>query len=964
MIRRLVTVAFTCAAFLVLVGNAGAALVAPVENCSASNLSLGGWTQFGPGAGIGVEDRCPFGEGLLIRNYSADYGEYDGWRFGGFGEIKVQSASFDVSGGDTSGGYAYYFSGCDGCDGQVEADLGPRDSSSPDEHFTFPNVVGGEAYIYSKCIDPGGCAGTPDPIHISNLQLSVSDDGPPEVSGTVDDLYPDADGMLGWTNKSSLPVSVNVGDYGFGVANARLDIGGYANVVTLWDFTGSCVQAFPLDYPRICFGPASSTEAISNVSSLQDGIHDVQFSATDIVGNSASSALMRLGLDRVAPAPPSDVALDFTPGWPGQFWTADPSASLHWTPPPYLDEDLDGHPDSPSAIESPLKDQRFSLRRRGTASPQSEDLGLAASEVLRTLPADGRWDFSIRVLDEAGNIGDPETETVGLDRDAPNPPENVEISEPVFGPGLRGSRTATWDSPAPNEELESGVCGYVYRFDASPAANLSLADDHTTVSRKAALPDGLADGENYLHVAASSCAGILSATRDIPFVVDKAPPVIALTGLLEAGLWSPQTQTASLSATDSTSGVARVGYALDGGLVDWTAGAHLELAVPDGRHTVTVYAEDLVGNVASEEHVVRTDTAAPVVTLAPQTADDLTLVRASVSDQSSGLAGLAFEIRRTDGAADPGQQEWSALGGAEPVTRGTTDETTIERRIDDSLLPAGDYELRVAASDVAGNSTTDGSFAVRALHLPLRRSADLSAAVATVKKRCVTASGKHCTSVSGCRRKQRCRSERFVDRDHAKSALVGAWSAKYALVGDALDASGNPLAGVSVVIESAVRDRDPEPLGTATTDQLGRYEFALPAGPTRTITARVAGSTTQQPESASATINVRSEVVFESKQRTVRSGTWRTFKGRVLHPEWLPVGGVEVTIQWKSREGWTAFVDAVSTDAQGRFVVPYKWQPRSRRYAVMLRATAAPIAGWPFARGSSEPVRFNVLAAR
>jgi hypothetical protein len=627
---------------------------------------------------------------------------------------------------------------------------------------------------------------------------------------------------------------------------------------------------------------------------------------------------------------------------------------MHWAESPdYVD---------PPDLESPIKKNELQIHRTGTSNVQKVLLGPSELEQEHTLATDGRWDFSASYIDEATNHGVPATESIGLDRDAPKPPKLVDVGDWVTGSTAPGRRV-TWQAPDPSSDLESGICGYVVRFDTSATAELHFGTDDATISKSFPIPAGLPEGTNYFHVSASSCAGVLSDSVDAELTVDTKPPAIELSGLLEPGLWSNSAQTASIDATDDNTGVESVGISLDGGVTTWTSGPNTTFVVPDGRHEVTAYARDEAGNQSSIKQWVRTDTHAPSVDIPTLSADDPALVAATVGDTASGLASAAIEMRRVDQSADSVERQWKALEGAEPITRGSTAPITIQRRIDDSLFAAGSYELRVAATDVAGNSTVEGDFALRSLQLPVRRAAELSAAVAEVRKVCRTAAGKACASASRCAKKLRCRTVSVVDRDHAKASVVGSWQDRYWLVGDALDAAGRPIANAQVVVSSTIGEGDAAPVGSATTDSLGRYGIAVPAGPTRVMTARIAGSNSQQPATATAKINVRADARFSPSARTVRSGRSINLAGRVLHPEFLPVGGVSVSVQWLSPNGWTAFVNPVSTDAQGKFSHIYRWAPRKQKYSVKLRALVQPVAGWPFASGSSDAVKIRVQPA-
>jgi hypothetical protein len=181
------------------------------------------------------------------------------------------------------------------------------------------------------------------------------------------------------------------------------------------------------------------------------------------------------------------------------------------------------------------------------------------------------------------------------------------------------------------------------------------------------------------------------------------------------------------------------------------------------------------------------------------------------------------------------------------------------------------------------------------------------------------------------------------------------------VIGDAIDASGAPIAGAAVNVAATPTGHDSDPIGTTTTDANGHYELRLPAGPSRLVTASIGGTPTQQPAFATASLNVRTDIDFTPQPRTIRSGKMLQLRGRVLHSDWLPVGGVSVSFQWYSPTGWAAFHKPTQTDANGRFSLPYRIASSSD---VLLRARVDKPAGWPFAPGSSDAVKINVLTAR
>jgi hypothetical protein len=936
-----------------------AAFEPTITSCNPGVNDASSWSLWDASeGGFSLDDYCSIAEGLQIHNYDSQVNEEGGWAFNPGAGASVVSYSFDIEGGDTSTGIKYAARGCDGC--SDDQDIGERnDSSLPDRIEVDAPSSSESVIIYAKCMNPDGCAATANPLRISNLAVTVSDTAPPEVRGEIpgylgNPSYPEE--LLGWTNKSLLPVRLFADDPGgFGIVTAAVSVDGVSTAVETWDFISQCSDIHTLMAISICPNSVSPV-GVADLTGETDGIHELFFSAADVADNYASTSAGRIGLDRSAPAQPESGAFEFTSsGWPGQRWTSDPDVTMTWDPVP---EPFD--PD----LESPIAAQTLSVRRPGSPTIDESSVPLNLQSQSSTLLSDGEWDVSVRFDDQAGNAGTPFTRRVGLDVDAPNAPTNLTVDEWYSAAGIATRPRLSWDAPSDNPNLESGVCGYVLRIDDQPLSVPVFGQDESAVGTSWPLPAGLPDGQSYFHIRAVSCAGVASTTETIALNMDTTAPEISVAGLATDGAWKNHTQQASISATDAGSGVVEIGYAIDSEPVTWSSGDNTSVELPEGPHVLTSYARDLAGNVRTLVSAANTDTKAPSIDLATASVADPALSSARVQDVDSGLSSLAIELRRVDPGADTFERDWQAVGGAEPITRGETDAVDVSRRIDDAQLAPGDYELRVNARDVAGNSSAEGSFAIRSMRLPLRRPAELSIGVADIVKVCRTAAGKACKSVKRCSAKSRCRMVRIVNRENAKAAVVRTWSSKSAVVGDALDSNGAPLSGVSVAISATSPFHDPEPLGTVQTDSAGRYELRVSARPTSTFTARIAGDATQQPAIASANRIVRSELSFNPKPRAVRAGKTMLLAGRVLHDAWLPVGGVTVRFQWYSPNGWADFWKPTQADATGRFSTPYPWSASAKRSSVLLRARIDEASGWPFAPGSSDSKRIQVLPAR
>ncbi|MFT4049661.1 MAG: carboxypeptidase-like regulatory domain-containing protein [Solirubrobacterales bacterium] len=960
--RILLVLALATLCFAMVTGPASATRTIEVKSCAGEHSSAIDWSEQGNNI-FEMTDRCIEGGGLemdvLDSGVFADAEQF--WTATVPTGVRVSSFSFDVSGGDTSNGVSYWASACDGCG--VKTDIGPRGPGDGTQRIdvALPDEAIDRLEIGANC--DGGLLGYcltshAPPLSITNIRVVMTDSTPPAVGGIVAGATMSGDGsFLGWTNERAIPVTAGVQDDGFGVAGAGIEIGDSFRVWQYWDFSDGCLAGSVVNSLQQC-GALGVQSGFIDASSLVDGTYDVFARGTDLADNLATFGPDRLGIDRTAPLAPTGLRAELNkPGWPGQHWTSDPAVALSWDAPPApVDEER----------ESPVTRARILTRKVDSTATSARSLDLPVDgDQEELLASDGLWQFSVGFIDAAKNPGIDAATLVGLDRDAPPAPQLDDIGLVSRGDLIAG-KVFTWDPPAVPTSLESGICGYVVRADNSSATIPDPAIDETTVRPAWRLPASLGDGEAYLHVRAVSCAGVASPTATADVTVDSAPPTIAVSGLPASGVWANHVVHAQIVAADTGSGVARVGVSLDGAQPTWTDDDHLAYDLPVGAHTLAVFAEDVSGNQSSPlQYSVLSDPAAPVATFAAADSSDPAAVSTRVVDPVSGLADVAVEIRRVDAGASATEREWRVLGGAEAIARGTTVPVVVQRRLDDDVLPPGDYELRVNATDIAGNNTAISSYSVRTVRLPLRGGSEISAAVADIDRVCRTAAGKSCRAVSGCAKKLRCREVDVVRRDSASRVVVRGWDARSALVGEALDDSGAPIAGADVVIRAAPTGRDATVVGHVTTDTDGRYEYRISKGPSRTFTAQLAVDTLRRPSSATARRATKTEITFRPTPARLRSGRVLALSGRVLHPEWLPVGGLTVTYQFKAPSGNFSMAGDAFTDAKGRFTYAYPWPARAQRSTAWIRARVTEFPdGWPFEAGYSAWTKITVLPAR
>jgi hypothetical protein len=492
----------------------------------------------------------------------------------------------------------------------------------------------------------------------------------------------------------------------------------------------------------------------------------------------------------------------------------------------------------------------------------------------------------------------------------------------------------------------SGIRGYAVSTDASlsgsPCAGSTCSAPETDLQgglaadslQIAELPEGI----NYVHAVAVSGSGTPSAlVGTVILRVDKTEPLTRIEGV-PAG-WSGEPARLTAEASDAASGMVATGTAagpftaiqIDGGVPTIAAGANASATViASGVHTVAYYARDAVGNVADgatasgrANHspattTVRIDREPPRLAFsAAQNAQDPELIEARADDRYSGLdpSRGSIAVRRV-GAGE----RFATL--PTQVSAGT-----LRARWDSSAYPAGEYEFRATAYDMAGNLVTSLN---RADGTAMRLSGPLKVPVRLLTR--------------GSRK----RSVRYGR---------GTWFAGRALAGRRA-----PLAGVPIkVIERFAPGAAPrERISTVRTGESGQFGIRLAPGPSREVLATVAPTaTTRGADSRALTLTVHSRVVLRASASIAKiGGSPLVFRGKVASQgATMPADGKLVQLQFRLPGlPWSEF-RSVRTGPDGRFRYAYRFSDDDSRGArFQFRAYAPAQAGWPFEPAGSLPV--------
>jgi len=276
--------------------------------------------------------------------------------------------------------------------------------------------------------------------------------------------------------------------------------------------------------------------------------------------------------------------------------------------------------------------------------------------------ADGRHTFEVRATDGAGNIGDAATYAWTIDTTAPT------VTITAGPPALTNATTASFDFEA-NEpaELECRLDAGAWTACASPYE----------------LAGPLVDGDHELHVRATDTAGNTGDEATYAWTIDTIAPRTTI----ESGPRQASNSTAASFAftTDET---ASFECRLDTG--DWTActspQGYADLA--EGLHAFDVRASDRAGNLGdAASSSWRIDTAAPVTTI---TAGPPALAnRTSATFEFSADEATSFECRLDT-------SDWTDCTSPHELA---------------GPLADGDHELHVRATDTAGNTGDEATYA-------------------------------------------------------------------------------------------------------------------------------------------------------------------------------------------------------------------------------------------------------------
>ncbi len=253
------------------------------------------------------------------------------------------------------------------------------------------------------------------------------------------------------------------------------------------------------------------------------------------------------------------------------------------------------------------------------------------------MPGDGVYDVYLWLVDGAGN-SNPNTRNVkraAFSFDGTPPSVQLNLDGPL---GAHGWYTGGVQVHIDAQDAASGVQTRYYRL-----ASGTWQEGNTVQLSQ--------DGLFTVTAKADDLAGNVSAVISQSVAIDRAPPTLALhySASRQASGWFYEPVTVTVTATDNTSGLDKVIYAVDD--MAWQKGKTIVFN-QDGKHTLRVRSIDMAGNYRDSGPIdVCLDSQPPTTTYIVdgvpgnepwyRSAVSVTLV---AKDDGSGIAGTFYRV--------------------------------------------------------------------------------------------------------------------------------------------------------------------------------------------------------------------------------------------------------------------------------------------------------------------------------
>lgn len=852
----------------------------------------------------------------------------------------ITAVEFDLSGSDGSDvGAVQEVRVCNAstCGAPVKPD-GP--SQSADSHHRLTAESGHvppgatRVVVNGRCELSENCA-YGSPLVIRNLVVEIEDLTSPTITVLPSPLNQSVPGLsfTKWINRASrLRLRAADGQSGVHLVQARIGTKWW----TLDDIgCGSYTQtANPFPCPRFAIAEHDvGTDGFHINIGLDEGTNAIHAFSQDAVGNRSEPLETSFRVDTFAPqATGLRVASRSMNGWQASRFV-----DLEWD---NGDEVIESERHSGlDRIDIALDSLNSSGTNSGYRSEQSPLNGRFSD---LELPSPGWWNIGVVLTDRAGNSSWVHNATVGYDPVTLGQVALTPVSR-IGGNELLAGKRIEWSPPQNAADSLSGICGYATSIDQNPTSDPGNYPNVPASAGGVNLPTILLHGTNYFHVRAINCAGVAGELAHTSLDVDSEAPTISISDPDHSG-WYSASNSPSVSASDESGEPVEISVKIDGaGTFLGTEGV-VAVKLPDGVSTVTVSAVDSSGNVSTLSAKMRSDKTSPAVTIDRSSPDQPNVMRAVALDSASGVRDANFFYRPIGGS-------WQQLGVSLHEIAPERRAVAIVANIPDQTLPPGRYEIRVSATDHAGNgrgSQISAGSQTAFIDLPLRSSPLITTGFRAwvTKRRCVK------------RRTRRiCRKRRTRSKTETVESMQVKYGKSDRIVGRLVDGAGAPINAASISVFEVVLGEQRRFVGQTSTDLRGRFTFTPVRGTSRLLILRYAGSSQHLPVEDSARLLVRPKLKLSASKRAVRSGGVVKFSGRLYSAgASKPRSGLALKLQFASRDGWRSIPVESNVSRSGRFTVRWIFGRTSRPIKYRIRAVVPWVEGWAYETGTSNVV--------
>jgi hypothetical protein len=509
--------------------------------------------------------------------------------------------------------------------------------------------------------------------------------------------------------------------------------------------------------------------------------------------------------------------------------------------------------------------------------------------------------------------------------------------------GVKRARAIVVNTPFGTHERG---CDYAVRVPCANGAGAISVDTRS-----------MPDGSHPLAVDALDAADNLGASSHVITRVDNTAPGAVSVDLAGGPGWRNLNDfdlTWVNPAEPDRAPIAAAHYRIcrsDGGQCVETqrAGAAISelghLAVPSpGEWQIRIWREDAATNQepsnASVAVPLRFDPEPPQLAFEQSSSADPTLVSVVISDRVSGVAAGQMEMSRQ------GTGTWQTLGTQYQGGR-------LTARIDDSLLPAGVYQLRATAWDQASNQNSTDKRAngdPMLVTLPLRIPTVLRAGIRTGRR---------------VRRPIKRRPNRGTETRgtiELKPRAEVQYGRRVTVAGRLENRGGQPVPGAVIQVYSGSPAERGQLVGVVTTDASGGFLYQALADATRTIRFLYAGTPTMLPSEGQVGLLTSAASTLRARPRRLSNGQSVRFGGRVRALP-VPPAGKLVELQVVLSGRWQTFRTA-RTGADGKWAIRYHFRRTCGLLRYRFRARLPAEAGYAFQTGYTRPVSVTVRGPR